>query len=92
MVEKDTVFKEELTLQKVEDHWKLKVEGVHDDVVDFLITEINSTSFSTENKQNEFPKVITYKLKAEILKATIADDKNAIDFIFEKEGGFTTTE
>jgi len=36
--------------------------------------------------------VITYKLKAEILKATIADDKNAIDFIFEKEGGFTTTE
>ncbi len=92
MVENDTVFKEELTLQKVEDHWKLKVEGVHDNLVDFLVTEISSTSFSAENKQNEFPKVITYKLKAEVLKATIADDKNAIDFIFEREGGFTTTE
>ncbi|HIB37434.1 hypothetical protein [Mesonia sp.] len=92
LVEKDTIFKEELSLVKINENWVYRVVGVHEDEVDFLITKISSTGFSAENKQNEFPKVITYKLKAEVLKATIADDKNAIDFIFEKEGGFTKTE
>ncbi|MBQ0738014.1 hypothetical protein [Mesonia mobilis] len=77
---------------KINENWVYRVVGVHEDEVDFLITEINSTSFSAENKQNDFPKVITYKLKAEFLKATIADDKNAIDFIFEREGRITKTE
>ena len=84
MIENDTVFKEELSLLKINENWVYRVVGVREDEVDFPVTKINSTSFSAENKQNDFPKGITYKLKAEFLKATIADGKNAIDFIFEK--------
>ncbi|SHI32206.1 hypothetical protein SAMN04488096_101110 [Mesonia phycicola] len=85
LVENDTVFKEELTLLKVNEDWVLRVEGVNEEAVDFLVTKTNVESFSAENKENEFPKVISYQLDQDLLKATISDDKNSIDFVFKQE-------
>ena len=76
LVKKDTVFKENLSLLKEEGKWNLTVRGVHDDVVKFSLSNQTSKSFTVENLSNEFPKVISYELIDEQLKATIADDEN----------------
>ncbi len=85
LVKKDTVFKENLSLLKEEGKWNLVVEGVHEDVVKFLLINQTSKSFTVENRSNDFPKIISYELDDEILKATIADDENSIDFLFKKQ-------
>ena len=51
----------------------------------FAFTEISPTSFTCENQQHDFPKVIRYVLANGILTATIAGGDKQINFIFKKE-------
>jgi hypothetical protein len=51
----------------------------------FTFTEISPTSFTCENQQHDFPKVIRYVLRDEILTATISGGDKQVDFVFKKE-------
>ncbi len=80
----DTVFKEELRIVKRKGNIYLKVTGVSEQPTLFKIIEMSNKLLVCENYVNEFPKTITYSLVEEKLKAKIANDDFAIDFIFER--------
>ena len=81
--EKDTVFKEELRLIKINGNWNLEVTGVNETPTLFVFTGQSENSFTCENEANEFPKKIEYGLKNKMLTATISDGNTEIPFIFE---------
>lgn len=81
--EKDTVFKEELRLIKINGKWNLEVTGVNETPTLFVFTSQSENSFICENEANEFPKKIEYMLKNKMLTATISDGNTEIPFIFE---------
>lgn len=81
---KDTVFQELMTFEKVDDIWNLKVSGVNEQPTYFKFTVQLGNTFVCVNPKNEFPKKISYQLKADKLFATISGDGQAVDFEFEK--------
>ncbi|WP_299669435.1 hypothetical protein [uncultured Polaribacter sp.] len=82
--DKDTVFKEIMSIISINDTLNLKVEGVNETATLFKFTSQTDTSFVCKNPQNEFPKKISYYLKNEQLKAIVSSDDFSIDFVFEK--------
>ncbi|WP_428740866.1 hypothetical protein [Tenacibaculum sp.] len=82
--EKDTVFKEVLHIITKNDSLFLQVTGVNENPTLFAFTQQTDTSFTAENKQNEFPKTIRYWKENNQLKATVANDEFSIDFVFKK--------
>lgn len=82
--EKDTVFKEVLDIIQKNDSLYLKVTGVNEKPTLFAFTKQTDTSFTAENKKNEFPKTIQYWTENNQLKAKVANDEFSIDFVFEK--------
>ena len=82
--EKDTTFKETLSIVTIKDTLFLKVEGVNENPTLFKFTQQTNTSFVCENKKNEFPKKIKYYLENDQLKAIVAADDFKIEFIFER--------
>jgi len=56
--EKDTTFKETLSIVSIKDTLFLKVSGIHKNATFFKFTEQSNTSFTCENPKNEFPKKI----------------------------------
>lgn len=84
LVGKDTVFQEQMQLKQMEGTWVLAVSGVNEQATVFIFTEQSAQHFVCENRQNEFPKKISYQRKAETLEAKIADDEQEIVFLFEK--------
>lgn len=82
--EKDTTFKEILSIVSLKDTLFLKVEGVNEQATLFKFTQQTDTSFVCENPKNEFPKKITYYLENNQLKAIVAADDFKIDFIFNR--------
>jgi hypothetical protein len=82
--EKDTTFKEILSIFTIKDTLFLKVEGVNETPTLFKFTQQTDTSFVCENKENEFPKKIKYYLENNQLKAIVSADDFKIDFIFER--------
>lgn len=80
----DTVFKEILHIVSKNDALFLQVMGVNETPTSFAITQQTDTSFTAENKLNEFPKVIQYWKDKNQLKATVANDEFSIDFVFDK--------
>lgn len=80
----DTIFKENLSLLKKNEKWIFKVEGVHEKPVLFSVEIIDKNYFKARNEKNPFPKIIAYEFDDEHLKARIADDKDEVLFIFEK--------
>jgi hypothetical protein len=81
---KDTVFKEVLHIITKNDSFFLRVTGVNENPTLFAFTQQTDTSFTAENKQNEFPKTIRYWKENNQLKAIVANDEFSIDFVFEK--------
>lgn len=81
----DTVFKEDIRLYKQDNSWHFEVVGVNDTPTTFKITSKTKGSFTCENKANDFPKIISYKLNNNTLVAEISDDSNKIPFIFEMQ-------
>jgi hypothetical protein len=82
--EKDTTFKETLSIVTIKDTLFLKVEGVNENPTLFKFTQQTNTSFVCKNKKNEFPKKIKYYLENDQLKAIVAADDFKIEFIFER--------
>lgn len=82
--EKDTVFKEILSIIEVKGNKYLQVTGVNQRPTLFQFTDQTNTSFTCKNPSNEFPKVISYWLEKNQLKAKVANDDFAIDFVFER--------
>ncbi len=82
--EKDTTFKEILSIITIKDTLFLKVESVNENPTLFKFKQQTDTSFVCENKKNEFPKMIKYYLENDQLKAIVAADEFKIEFIFNK--------
>ncbi len=81
---KDTSFKEILSIVEIKDTLFLKVEGVNKNPTYFKFTLQTDTSFVCENPKNKFPKKITYFKDGKQLKAEISADNFRIDFVFDK--------
>lgn len=80
----DTIFKEELRIVSRDKKLYLEVVGVNEDPTLFQFTSQTNTSFTCENKENEFPKKITYYIENDSLKAIVSNDDFKIDFVFAK--------
>ena len=50
----------------------------------FRLTKINENSFTCENAEHDFPKMISYTLQGAKLRATISGDGKSMEFLFEK--------
>ncbi|MDY0780130.1 DUF6265 family protein [Tenacibaculum sp. IB213877] len=82
--ETDTVFKENLSIIEKDNSLFLQVTGVNEQPTLFKFINQTDSSFTCENKQNEFPKKITYWAEKNQLKAKIANDDFSVDFIFDR--------
>lgn len=80
----DTVFKEVLHIITKNDSLFLQVTSVNETPTLFAFTQQTDTSFTAENKLNEFPKTIQYWKGNNLLKAKVSNDEFSIDFVFEK--------
>lgn len=69
--EKDTVFKEILSVVSIQDTLFLKVEGVNEKPTLFKFINQTDSSFVCENSDNEFPKKIQYWKVNDTLKARV---------------------
>lgn len=81
----DTIWKENIILRKKE-NWLFEVTGQGEEApTTFVLTELNGESFTCENEENEFPKVIQYEKSANGLKAVISGGGPNITFEFIKK-------
>jgi len=82
--EKDTTFKEILSIISINDTLTLKVEGVNETPTLFQFTSQTDSSFVAENPTHDFPKKIKYWLENKQLKAHVSNKEFGIEFVFEK--------
>lgn len=83
--EKDTVFKEILSIVKKNDTLYLQVEAVNETPTLFKFTQQTDSSFVCENPTNAFPTKIEYWLENKELKAKVSSTEYNVEFIFEKK-------
>ena len=81
--DKDTVFKEILAIESINDTLFLKVTGVNELPTLFKFISQTDTSFTCENKQNKFPKKIAYWKHHKKLHAQVSNEDFKIDFSFK---------
>lgn len=79
----DTTFKENLKILQRDNAWWLEVTGTDNISVSFRIVAVKAKGLHAENPENPFPRYIKYELAGDQLYATVADDENKIEFIFE---------
>ena len=82
---KDTVFKEILSIVSINDTLTLRVEAVNETATLFKITNQTDTSFVAENPTHDFPTKIKYWSENKQLKAHVSNKEFGIDFVFEKK-------
>jgi hypothetical protein len=80
----DTIFKEVLSIISSDGKQYFQVTGVNQQPTLFLITKLTKNSLVSENKENDFPKEISYWLENDTLKAKVGNEDFAIDFEFER--------
>lgn len=84
----DTISSESMQLINKNNNWKLLVStiGKGDDtsVTTFKMTQQDPKSFSFENKEIDFPKLISYTMEGKKLKAIISGGDLKIHFEFER--------
>jgi len=82
---KDTVWQEKVRLVQSGADWNFSVTvpGETQETV-FKLTQIKEQTFSCENQQNEFPKIIRYLKKGENLYAVISGGDMEIPFEFKR--------
>ena len=83
--EKDTTFKEILSIVFINDTLTLRVEGVNQTPTLFKFTSQTDTSFVAENPTHDFPTKINYWLENKQLKAHVSNKEFGIEFVFEKK-------
>jgi len=84
---RDTVFQEQMALQRIEGFWHLVVSGVNEQPTHFKFSKHGEFSFQCENPENDFPKTIIYWAEDGKLNAMISDGENKVAFEFEKNKG-----
>ncbi|AUC16855.1 hypothetical protein BTO06_17640 [Tenacibaculum sp. SZ-18] len=82
--DKDTIFKETLNITLIKGSPYFQVTGVNQEPTLFDITSLTEKSMVCKNEQNDFPKEISYRMEEGKLKAKVANEDFAIDFVFEK--------
>ncbi|MDG1528589.1 MAG: DUF6265 family protein [Polaribacter sp.] len=82
--EKDTTFKEILSIVSINDTLTLKVEDVNATPTLFQFTSQTDTSFVAENPTHDFPTKIKYWLENKQLKAHVSNAEFGIDFTFKR--------
>ncbi len=81
----DTIWQEAMKLRKFDNNWNLEVTGKGEpQPTIFKLTDMSDKSFTCENPENEFPKLITYAKTATGLKAEISGGGPNIEFEFKK--------
>ncbi len=81
----DTIWRENVSLIKVTDTWSLNVIGIGDTTTtSFIISEMDSVSFTCTNEKNMFPKKISYFKNGTNIRAEISGDDMMIPFEFDK--------
>lgn len=79
----DTVWQENTILSPMAGTWFLQVCMPGDTVsTDFRITASDSQSFTCENPENEFPKIINYRKAGLELHAEISGGGDTMTFLF----------
>jgi hypothetical protein len=81
---RDTILKEYMRLYKGS-LWTLEVTGVNDTAVHFKSSRMDSTSFTVENPEHDFPTKIQYRIQNDTLKATVSNNETQVDFSFVKQ-------
>ncbi len=83
--DKDTIWQEDVILSKTNTDWNFSVnqKGEASQTV-FKLSKISKDGFTCENQENDFPKIICYKIDGELLKAEIEGGDMKIPFEFEK--------
>ena len=86
LLEKDTVWKENVRLSKTDTLWQFAVTGKGDTKPTvFKLSKVDERSFVFENNLNEFPKRIEYTNKGNAFSAVVSGDEMTIPYEFEKE-------
>jgi len=81
----DTIFKEKTQLIiKGDDIFYVVDAAGNTETVYFKMTTITADGFVCEAPEHDFPKMITYKLTGDTIKATISGDGKAMDFYYER--------
>lgn len=85
MYENDTVWQENVILSPIEKIWHYQVSMPEtNQSTNFRLTEQTAESFTCENPENEFPKIIKYWKNGNNLNAEISDGTTKIPFEFRK--------
>ncbi len=83
--DKDTIWQETIKLVESNSSWSFEVTGKGEsEPTVFKLTNIEKEQFSSENPENEFPKLINYYKDGDRLKAMISDGEMEIPFVFQK--------
>ena len=83
----DTISQEHLTITKIDDKWILKVnlDKTKNETTDFDLINSDRNSFTLEELENDFRKLMKYWKVGNQLKAEISNDESSkIAFDFEK--------
>jgi hypothetical protein len=81
----DTIWKEDIRLVYTEGEWQYRVivtESPEPTV--FTLTSIDLQSFTCENAQNDFPKIIRYARSGDVINAVISGEEMEIPYEFER--------
>lgn len=83
--ENDTIWQELVRLSPIDGVWFFQVSmPKSNQSTNFKVTEQTTSSFTCENPQNEFPKIIDYSMKGNHLYAEISAGENSVSFDFIK--------
>jgi hypothetical protein len=80
----DTISKEIMEIEKLNNQWNLKVTFGKDLPVNFYIEKYSNQHFIAENPENDFPKLINYSFKRDTIFAYIQADSIKVPFTFVK--------
>lgn len=84
LLEGDTVWQEHMVLEETNGKWSLQVTNPeHKESVSFEMIAQTDTSFSVQNLENEFPKIIKYWKGKNTLYAEISNTEKKVPFLFK---------
>ena len=82
----DTIFSEKLRITRRDNNWYYVADvSENQKPVYFKLISITDKGFVCENPEHDFPKMITYQLDGNKLRATISGDGKARDFLFSRK-------
>ena len=81
----DTIFREEMWLLEIEGKYFYQASVPHNPgPVQFAVTILSDSGFTSENPKHDFPKKIEYQWNNDSLWVTISDDSRSVKFNFKK--------